>query len=75
MLWQLDTMREIVLSGFQLELYAKEEKAFAYWYAACIIEIHLNCIHALMPAVIQGDSALNRSCALLDANPYADRSG
>jgi hypothetical protein len=47
-------MREIVLSGFQLELYAKEEKAFAYWYAACIMDLHLNCLHALIPTLMQG---------------------
>ena len=47
-------MREIVLSGFQLELYAKEEKAFAYWYTACILELHMNCLHALMPTLVQG---------------------
>lgn len=47
-------MREIVLSGFQLELYAKEERPFAYWYAAQIIEVHLRCLDNIIPGVQEG---------------------
>ncbi|KAF5318081.1 hypothetical protein D9619_012186 [Psilocybe cf. subviscida] len=61
LLWQLATLREIVLSGFQLELYAKEERAFAYWYTACIVELHLNCLHAFIPTLTQGSAELNET--------------
>ncbi|KAF7969265.1 hypothetical protein HWV62_27864 [Athelia sp. TMB] len=40
-LWRLTTVREIVLSGFQLDLYALEERAFAYWYTTEVIEAHI----------------------------------
>lgn len=44
-------MREVVLSGFQLELYTGEERAFSYWYAAQIVESHLECLDEMVAAV------------------------
>ncbi|KAJ8093388.1 N-alpha-acetyltransferase, non-catalitic subunit [Marasmius tenuissimus] len=44
LLWRLSTMREVVLSGFQLELYNPVERPFAYLYASQIIEEHLETI-------------------------------
>jgi hypothetical protein len=42
-------MREITLSGFQLELYTPVERPHAYWYAAKVIEAHLECYDELLP--------------------------
>ncbi|THV06920.1 hypothetical protein K435DRAFT_960172 [Dendrothele bispora CBS 962.96] len=41
-------MREIILSGFQLELYSANEKDFAYWYAAKIVEDQLNLLDKII---------------------------
>lgn len=45
---RLSAMREIILSGFQQELYAPEEVPIAYWYAGTILEVHLECIVELL---------------------------
>ena len=47
-------MREVILSGFQLELYSREEKSLAYWYAVEVIDAHLNCLDNLTSIVQQG---------------------
>jgi hypothetical protein len=54
LLWRLSAIREIVLSGFQLELYAPEERPFAYWYAAQVLDAHLHSLEDLMPVVHEG---------------------
>ncbi|KAJ7215317.1 Mak10 subunit, NatC N-terminal acetyltransferase-domain-containing protein [Mycena haematopus] len=51
LVWRLSVIREVVLSGFQLELYTSEEKAFAYWYASQVIDAHLVCLDAMLLAV------------------------
>ncbi|KAJ3843014.1 Mak10 subunit, NatC N-terminal acetyltransferase-domain-containing protein [Lentinula raphanica] len=40
-LWRLTTIREVILSGFQVELYHPLERPFAYWFAAQVIDVHL----------------------------------
>ncbi|KAH6919217.1 Mak10 subunit, NatC N-terminal acetyltransferase-domain-containing protein [Coprinopsis sp. MPI-PUGE-AT-0042] len=35
---RLESIRDIVMSGFQLELYAPHEKPFAYWYLTSTLE-------------------------------------
>ena len=54
LLWRLSIVREVVLSGFQLELYAQEERSFAYWYAAQVMEAHLQCLDSLLPMAQAG---------------------
>jgi hypothetical protein len=54
LLWRLSIVREVVLSGIQLELYTMEEKAFAYWYVTQVIEEHLCCLDDWIPAVSKG---------------------
>jgi hypothetical protein len=54
LLWRLSIVREVVLSGIQLELYTMEEKAFAYWYVTQVIEEHLCCLDDWMPVVLKG---------------------
>ncbi|KAG7453081.1 uncharacterized protein BT62DRAFT_959328 [Guyanagaster necrorhizus] len=51
LLWRLSTIREIILSGFQLELYSQEERPFAYWYTSQVIERHLCCLDEILPVV------------------------
>ena len=47
-------MREVILSGFQLELYGRDEKSFAYWYAMEVIDAHLSCLDNLTSIVPEG---------------------
>lgn len=47
-LWRLSSMREVILSGFQLELYHPMERPFAYWFAAQVIDIHLRYLDTLL---------------------------
>ncbi|KAI0648442.1 Mak10-domain-containing protein [Trametes meyenii] len=50
-LWRLSASRKVILSGFQQELYAPEEKPIAYWYLARVLDTHIGCIEGLLPAV------------------------
>ncbi|KIP07499.1 hypothetical protein PHLGIDRAFT_105599 [Phlebiopsis gigantea 11061_1 CR5-6] len=49
--WKLTTAREIVLSGFQQELYASYERPLAYWCLAKVIEQHLENLETLKESV------------------------
>ncbi|KAF7777691.1 hypothetical protein Agabi119p4_3763 [Agaricus bisporus var. burnettii] len=51
LLWRLSSIREIVLSGFQLEFYSPEEKTFAYWYLTRVFEMELECFENLLAAM------------------------
>jgi hypothetical protein len=57
-------VREVILSGFQLELYGREEKCFAYWYAVEVIDAHLSCLDNLTSIVQQGAHS-HFSCLVL----------
>ena len=46
-LWKLTAAQEIVLSGFQQELYAPHERSVAYWFLSHILEQHLDCLESL----------------------------
>ncbi|KIY48168.1 hypothetical protein FISHEDRAFT_59008 [Fistulina hepatica ATCC 64428] len=46
--WRLEVQKEIVLSGFQLELYAAQERPFAYWYLSEILKALDDCVTTLM---------------------------
>jgi len=54
LLWRLPIVREVVLSGFQLDLYSEDERAFAYWYSVRIMEEHLDCLDNLLLGVSEG---------------------
>ncbi|KJA19072.1 hypothetical protein HYPSUDRAFT_144144 [Hypholoma sublateritium FD-334 SS-4] len=54
LLWRLAIVRDIVLSGVQLELYAPGERSFAYWYAAQVIDAHLEILDNMLPVVRKG---------------------
>ncbi|KAI0781517.1 Mak10-domain-containing protein [Trametes elegans] len=51
LLWRLSASREVILSGFQQELYAPEERPIAYWYLSRILDVHIECIEGLLPIV------------------------
>lgn len=52
--WRLATLQDVMLSGFQLELYSPSERAFAYWYTSIIIDGHLQALDILLGVVPQG---------------------
>ena len=45
--WKLGTAREIILAGFQQELYAPYERHLAYWLLTRIMELHIRSLEAL----------------------------
>lgn len=54
MLWQISVAREIILSGFQQELYTTNERPVAYWYTAQVLRIHLLLLEMLRKIVPEG---------------------
>ncbi|KAH7890082.1 Mak10 subunit, NatC N-terminal acetyltransferase-domain-containing protein [Phlebopus sp. FC_14] len=42
LMYRFSIIREVIFSGFQLCLYSAEERVFAYWYAAQVLELHLS---------------------------------
>ncbi|EMD34296.1 hypothetical protein CERSUDRAFT_140689 [Gelatoporia subvermispora B] len=44
LMWRLVCAREIILSGFQQELYSQDERPIAYWYLAHVLDVHLQCL-------------------------------
>ncbi|KAF9460883.1 Mak10 subunit, NatC N-terminal acetyltransferase-domain-containing protein [Collybia nuda] len=57
LLWRLSSIREIVFSGFQMDLFSPEERPTAYWYAAEVLEEHLLCFENIKPTVPKNSSA------------------
>jgi hypothetical protein len=51
LVWRLSAIREVILSGFQLELFSLEEKPVAYWYGAQVLDAHLTCLDNLLRVV------------------------
>ncbi|KAI9451627.1 Mak10-domain-containing protein [Lactarius psammicola] len=47
LLWRLSIIEEVLLSGFQLELYVKDEKSFVYWELSQVIREHLSTLDSL----------------------------
>ncbi|KDQ34122.1 hypothetical protein PLEOSDRAFT_1052887 [Pleurotus ostreatus PC15] len=52
--WRLAVIREVIFSGFQLDLYTSEERAFAYLFAVQTIEKHISCLEQLSGVVPAG---------------------
>jgi len=55
LLWRLSIIREVLLSGFQLELYAEDEKSFVYWELSQVNHEHLATLDALEPVIPKGE--------------------
>lgn len=53
-MWRLTAAENIILSGFQLELYAPYERTFAYWHLTQVIETHLGCIEDVLAVLLPG---------------------
>ena len=53
-LWQLSAAREIILSGFQQDLYAPHERPISYWYTAQVIELQLTLLDEFKSRVRKG---------------------
>jgi hypothetical protein len=57
LMWRMTIVREVVLSGFQLQLYSRNEVPVAYWYLIRVFDTILNsidklrCIPSLDPVV------------------------
>lgn len=51
LVWRLSAIREVILSGFQLELFALEERPVAYWYGTQVLDTHLSCLDNLLRVV------------------------
>ncbi|CCM04573.1 uncharacterized protein FIBRA_06754 [Fibroporia radiculosa] len=54
---RLSAAREVILSGFQQDLYGPEEIPIAYWFATRVLEEHLVCIDEISDLVQNGDVA------------------
>jgi N-alpha-acetyltransferase 35, NatC auxiliary subunit len=57
-LHRLAVIREIVLSGFQLELYSNNktlmEQAFAWWFVGRVCEGEIRCLERVVEAAHKG---------------------
>jgi len=51
LLWRLSIIREVLLSGFQLELYVDDEKSFVYWELSHVAHEHLATLNSLEPVI------------------------
>ncbi len=49
--WRVRNIRTIMTSGFELDLYATDEKPFAYWYLAQLFAIHEGILSQLLPSI------------------------
>ncbi|TBU40247.1 Mak10 subunit, NatC N-terminal acetyltransferase-domain-containing protein [Dichomitus squalens] len=56
-IWRLEQCREVILAGFQQELYAPEERPIAYWYLARVLDQHIACIEDVLPSVARDSGA------------------
>ncbi|EIM82360.1 Mak10-domain-containing protein [Stereum hirsutum FP-91666 SS1] len=59
LLWRLETILDVILSGFELDLYVADERPFAYWYALRTVEAALEIVGELREVVIEGSVALS----------------
>lgn len=54
-MWRLSIIREVLLSGFQLELYVEDEKSFVYWELSQVAHEHLSILNTLEPVIPKGE--------------------
>jgi hypothetical protein len=54
LLWRLSIIKEVLLSGFQLELYVEEEKSLVYWELSQVIHEHLSILDSLERVIPKG---------------------
>ncbi|KAI0282481.1 Mak10 subunit, NatC N-terminal acetyltransferase-domain-containing protein [Russula aff. rugulosa BPL654] len=51
LLWRLSIIREVLLSGFHLELYVDDEKSFVYWELSHVAHEHLATLSSIEPVI------------------------
>lgn len=66
LLWRLSIIREVLLSGFQLELYVEDEKSFVYWELSRVAHEHLSTLSALEPVVPKGKLIFRPAASVLN---------
>ena len=66
LLWRLSIIREVLLSGFRLELYVEDEKSFVYWELSRVIHEHLATLDALEPVIPKGEPLPNPAVLILN---------
>jgi hypothetical protein len=69
----LVTAREMVFSGFSLELYGVDERPAAYWYAARLLSADRDVIDALVLAVPEGEVVFLHDAKLMQKNEGIER--
>lgn len=52
--WRACMIRDIILSGFELELYSSDERPFAYWYLQNVLFVQEGALQELLKSVPQG---------------------
>ena len=66
LLWRLFIIREVLLSGFQLELYVEDEKSIVYWELSQVAHEHLSTLNVLEPVVPKGELFLRPAVSILN---------
>lgn len=66
LLWRLSIIREVLLSGFQLELYVEDEKPFVYWELSQVAHEYISTLNALEPVVLKGELILRSVVSVLN---------
>ena len=65
LLWRLSIIEEVLLSGFQLELYVEDEKSFVYWELSQVIHEHLSILDSLERVIPKGRFARKAMTSVL----------
>jgi hypothetical protein len=71
LLWRLSIIREVLLSGFRLELYVEDEKSFVYWELSQVIHEHLGTLDALEPIIPKGELVPKPAVSVLNLQPIS----
>ena len=74
LLWRLSIIREVLLSGFHLELYVDDEKSFVYWELSHVAHEHLATLNSLEPVIPKGELVPRPVRSVLNVDSMADSS-
>ena len=69
LLWRLSIIREVLLSGFHLELYVDDEKSFVYWELSHVAHEHLATLNSLEPVIPKGELVSRPVGTVLNIDP------
>lgn len=68
-MWRLSIIREVLLSGFQLELYVEDEKPFVYWQLSQVANEHRSVLDALESVIPEGEFLPKPAVSVLNVQP------